>query len=317
MNQNKIPAAPLYRDPIYDGPTDPVIIYNREEDCLWMLYTSRRASDVTIGVSSIHGSSIGVASSKDGIRWLYRGVLPNLEFEPGLNTFWAPEVIYVDGTYHMYVSYVRGVPTDWNWERHIVHYTAKNMWEWKFESILELSSNRVIDACIYEIKPNTYKMWYKDEVNNSYSYSAISRDLYHWTVIGPEVTDVSHEGPNVFEFGNKKWMITDFWKGLGVYQTSDYIHWERKKDILNLPGSRDGDSELGHHADVVVCGEEAYIFYFVHPGYLKGEVPSSLSSYKEAKTCIQVARLTTDGEHIYCNRDEEFELKIIPNLIKS
>ena len=27
----QIAPAPLFRDPIYDGPTDPVIIYNRQE----------------------------------------------------------------------------------------------------------------------------------------------------------------------------------------------------------------------------------------------------------------------------------------------
>lgn len=312
MNEMKIPKAPLYRDPIYDGPTDPVIIYNREEECFFMLYTSRRASDISIGVSSIHGTHIGVASSKDGVRWLYRGTIPNLEFEPGHNTFWAPEVIYVDGTYHMYVTYVRGIPTDWNWERHIVHYTATNMWEWTFQSILELSSNRVIDACVYEVEPGTYKMWYKDEVDNSYTYSATSTDLYHWTVLGKEISDVSHEGPNVFELGGNKWMITDFWKGIGVYSSKDYTNWERKSDILHEPGTRDGDDKLGHHADVVVCGGEAYIFYFTHCGFLKNEiVPANPSpTFEEAKTCIQVARLTTNGEEIFCNRDEVFELKI-------
>lgn len=311
MNNKKIPPAPLYRDPIYDGPTDPIVIYNREEECFWMLYTRRRSTDISIGVSSIHGTKIGVASSVDGVRWLYRGVLPNLEFEPGENTFWAPEVIYVNGIYHMYVSYVRGIPTDWNHERHIIHYTAKNMWEWKFESILPLSSNRVIDACVYEIAPNTYKMWYKDEVNHSYTYSAISTDLYNWTVLGEEINDVSHEGPNVFQLGGIIWMITDFWKGIGVYRSDDYTHWERRKDILDKPGARDGDNQIGHHAHVVVSGEEAYIFYFVHCGFLKNEQPTHVSNtYEQFKTCIQVARLTTDGKDIYCNRDEEFELNI-------
>ena len=41
-------------------------------------------------------------------------------------------------------------------------------------------------------------MWYKDEVNHSFSYSAYSRDLYEWTVGEAEITDCPHEGPNVF-----------------------------------------------------------------------------------------------------------------------
>lgn len=305
MREFQIPPAPLFRDPIYDGPTNPVVIYNREEKCFWMLYTQRRSTDFNIGVSTIHGTKIGVASSKDGVRWLYRGTLPNLEFEPGENTFWAPEIIYVKGKYHMYVSYVRGIPTDWNWGRDILHYTADNMWEWNFESILELSSNRVIDACVYEIKPGIYKMWYKDEVNNSYSYSAISTDLHIWQILGPEVIDVAHEGPNVFEFGGVKWMITDFWNGLAVYSSDDFIHWERKSDILNAQGKRPWDDEIGHHADVVVCGEEAYIFYFVHPSEVLEVTNHGL------RACIQVARITTDGAQLYCDRDESFLLKLM------
>lgn len=95
--------APLYRDPIYDSPTDPVIIWNREEKSWWILYTQRRATDIAIGVSTVHGSRIGIASSKDGSKWLYRGTVPGLDFEPGHNTFWAPEVIYAQGKYHMYI----------------------------------------------------------------------------------------------------------------------------------------------------------------------------------------------------------------------
>lgn len=31
--------APLYRDPIYDGAADPVMVYNRSEKNWWMFYT--------------------------------------------------------------------------------------------------------------------------------------------------------------------------------------------------------------------------------------------------------------------------------------
>lgn len=80
MNKNYA-EAPLFRDPIYDSATDPVVIWNKTEKCWWMLYTQRRSARVNIGVSHIHGTAIGVASSQDGSRWLYRGTLPNLDFE--------------------------------------------------------------------------------------------------------------------------------------------------------------------------------------------------------------------------------------------
>lgn len=313
MKTNLIPPAPLFRDPIYDGATDPTIIYNKEENCYWMFYTQRRSSAVNIGVSHIHGTLIGIASSINCIDWVYRGTLPNLEFEPGTNTFWAPEVIYANGLYHMYVSYVPGVPTNWNSTRHILHYTAQNMWTWKFESILPLSSDRVIDACVYEIRDGIFKMWYKDEIHNSHTYSAISRDLYHWDVVGPEITDVPHEGPNVFTLSNRHWMVTDFWNGLGVYETSDFTNWVRRQDILNISGTRIDDGKIAHHADVVVNSEknEAYIFYFVHPEYEPANMPKDfVMTYKESRTVVQVAKLTVIAENIVCNRDEAFELSI-------
>ncbi|MCL2404658.1 MAG: glycosyl hydrolase [Defluviitaleaceae bacterium] len=304
------PSAPLFRDPIYDTPTDPAVIWNNKENCWWLVYTQRRNAKNTIGVTHIHGTSIGVASSKDGGSWLYRGTLLNLEFEPGHNTFWAPEVIYAQGKYHMYVSYVRGIPTNWGYQRFILHYTAHDLWSWRFESILDLSSDKVIDACVYKTNHNTYKMWYKDEANNSHTWSATSHDLYNWTVCGEEINDKPHEGANVFEHCGCKWLITDEWNGLGVYKSEDFANWERTGVILREGGSREWDNVMGQHADVLVCGENAYIFYFTHP-FHKNEnrrKPGFVMGEDEHRTCIQVAKLKADGGKLICDRDEPFEL---------
>src|SRR5262245_27377524 len=109
------PLAPLFRDPVYDGAADPVVIWNRQEQSWWLLYTARRASLPGRGVAWVHGSDIGIASSSDqGHSWRYRVILNGLEFERGRNTFWAPEVLWHEDKYHMYVSYVPGVPHDWS-----------------------------------------------------------------------------------------------------------------------------------------------------------------------------------------------------------
>lgn len=291
-------TSPLFRDPIYDGATDPVVIWNREEECYYMFYTQRRSTSVQIGVSSIHGSDIGVAASSDLKKWLYRGTLNGLGIEPGHNTFWAPEIIYAKGEYHMYVSYITGIPTDWNYGRKMLHYTAQNLWDWKFDSEIILSSERVIDACIYEVEEGLYKMWYKDENHESHTYAAVSGDLYHWKVTGEEICDCAHEGPNVFEFGGVKWMITDFWKGLGVYRSEDYSKWMRcEKNLLEIPGSRPMDTGIGHHADVLVVGDKAYLFYFCHPYEQEEE------SARRAVTAVHAVRLTTDGVNLFCDRE--------------
>ena len=120
MNMVELPS-PLFEDPIYDSPTDPTIIRSRENGKWYLFYTQRRAFAPGRGVAFVHGSAVGVAESEDGSRWLYRGTLDGLAIEPGHNTFWAPEVIWAEGCYHMYVSYITGIPTDWNWPRRLLH----------------------------------------------------------------------------------------------------------------------------------------------------------------------------------------------------
>jgi hypothetical protein len=293
--------APLFRDPIFDGAADPTLIWNRQEQCWWMIYTNRRATVEVTGFTWIHGTDLGVASSSDGGNsWLYRGTLDGLEFEKGRNTFWAPEIIYHEGVYHMYCSYVRGIPDNWNYPRHIVHYTSSNLWDWEFRSILPLSSDKVIDACLYQLPSGTWRMWYKDEANHSHTYAADSDDLFHWRVTGPVITDRPHEGPNVFRWQGCYWMVTDPWCGQAVYRSEDALEWAYQGLILDKQGTRPHDQTIGQHADVVVQGEEAYIFYFTHP--VKGRPPTS----------IQAARLEFASGVLTCDRDQTFTLALQP-----
>lgn len=129
--------APLYRDPVTDGAADPVVVWNKEAKSWWMLYTQRRANLDAPDVAYCYGTKIGVAESTDhGQTWVYRGTL-DLEFEDGHNTFWAPEVVYRDGEYHMFVAYIRGVRSHWGGDKQIVHYTSRNLWNWKCEGPFE------------------------------------------------------------------------------------------------------------------------------------------------------------------------------------
>lgn len=307
--------APLFRDPIYDGAADPTVIWNRLEQTWWILYTSRRANMDCRGVAWAHGTDIGIASSSDkGQSWRYRGVLPGLEFEPGRNTFWAPEVIWHNNLYHMYVSYVRGVPHDWSGSRSIVHYTSPDLWEWQYKSPLKLSSNRVIDAAIMQLSDNDWRMWYKDEINQSHTYVADSKDLCHWVVRGPVITDCAHEGPNVFRWQENYWMITDYWQGLGVYRSTDAKHWNRQADILDQPGLRTDDTAIGNHADVEVQGDRAFIFYFTHPDWDRTQTYSmdDIHPYHVKRTSLQVAELELCNDTLVCDRDKLFDFILQP-----
>ncbi|WJH34778.1 glycosyl hydrolase [Paenibacillus sp. CC-CFT747] len=259
--------APLFRDPLFDGAADPVVVWNRAKQEWWMIYTNRRATAEGPGFAWVHGTDLGVASSRDGgAHWVYRGTLTGLDIEWGRNTFWAPEILWHEGIYHMYVSYIQGVPEEWaGHKRELLHYTSPDLLQWTFRSKLELSSDRVIDACVYPLPSGGFRMWYKDEANGSFTYGADSPDLYEWKVTGPVITGRPHEGPNVFELSGHYWMIVDEWRGQGVYRSDNLTDWERSGLILDKPGIREDDGTIGLHADVVGQGEEAFIFYFTHP----------------------------------------------------
>jgi len=305
--------APLFRDPVYDGAADPTIIWNRQEQCWWIVYTQRRANLELPGVAYCHGSTLGIASSSDGgVSWLYRGVLRNLEFEPGQNTFWAPEILWHEGRYHLYVSYIQGIPSEWRGTRRIVHMISENLWDWHFVAILPLSSHYVIDACVYRLPSGIWRLWYKDELHGSSTYAADSPDLFHWTVVGPVISDFPHEGPNVFFWHGSYWLIIDEWHGLGVYRSSDAVTWTRQPGhLLEKPGTRLDDGTYGRHADVLVQGEHAYVFYFTHPHEKTGENSSNSLLYSARQTSLQVAQLQIEDDQLICPRNEVM-LQLLP-----
>src|ERR1035437_3692938 len=73
--QGKLAAKPLFRDPIYDGAADPIVIWNPQVKKWWMFYTNRRANQTELpGVSWVFGTPIGIAESADSANWKYLGM---------------------------------------------------------------------------------------------------------------------------------------------------------------------------------------------------------------------------------------------------
>ncbi|WP_030669392.1 glycoside hydrolase family protein [Streptomyces cellulosae] len=301
----------LFRDPLHDGAADPVAVWNRQTREWWLVYTNRRADAPGPGVAWVHGTDLGVAASADGGRtWTYRGALTGLETDWGRNTFWAPEIIWHDGIYHMYVSYLRGVPESWTGCAWIRHYTSPDLLSWTYRSTLDLGSERVIDACVFPLPGDAgFRMWFKDETHGSYTYAADSPDLYAWTPIGPAVTHRPHEGPNVFELGGHYWMLVDEWRGQGVLRSDDLEHWERQGLVLDTPGTRTDDGGIGYHADVVVQGGTAYVFYFTHPDR---DDAGDDGTYRSRRSSLQVAAMRIVDDRLCCDRDEPVELDLTP-----
>ncbi len=295
-----IADKPLFHDPVYDGAADPAIIYNKREKKWWMFYTNRRATDQNAkGVTWVHGTRIGIAESTDGAHWKYVDTA-NINYRPDAGfTHWAPALIANNGLYHMYLTYVPGTFTDWNHPRHIVHLTSADLKNWKFESILKLANDKLIDPYVVKLNNNDFRLYYNNEKDAKSIYYADSKDLYNWTDKGMLVHDMPGEGPIAFAWKGHNWLITDNWKGLGVYSSDDWLTWKRQPGfILDKPGKGREDDAKGDHADVVVNNGRAYIFYFVQKG---------------KRSWIQVAELNynTDGT-ISCNRDEPVNIKLAP-----
>jgi len=278
----KLADWPLYIDPVYNGSTDPVVCYNKEAEKWYMYYTSRRSNVPGLnGIESIHGTPIGIAASDDGgATWEYIGNC-KIDYHPDQNpTYWAPEVIEYEGTYHMYLSYVPGIFDNWNHPRDIVHLTSKDGINWESQSVLKLGSRKVIDAGVIQLPNGLWRLWYKNEGLDNEIWYAESEDLYNWADKGEvELGGLHGEGANVIYWHNKYYMIVDEWKGLSVFSSDDALNWTKQEEYLiaGIPVEQEEtanantdqrrrvrmkDGTRGNHADIQLANEHAYMFYF-------------------------------------------------------
>ena len=288
-------SAPIYRDPTEDGAADPTVIHKRGTSEWWMFYTNRRPAAEGPKFTWIHGSAIGVAVSKDdGASWQYRGTVAGLDAPgdaPGGNTHWAPEVIWGEGQYHMYLSYISGVPDDWRGiARTITHFTSPDLENWTRVGPIRLSSPRVIDAGVFQCPDGLWRMWYKDENAGSSTWSASSTNLFDWVVEGRVLAgsphDIPHEGPNVFALGGFYWMIVDEWHGQGVYRSDDAVTWRKQGLIGNEPGADPMDRRYVRHADVVSAGAHGALYYFTHPHWNEHSQTAGPPDVQSRRTAI-------------------------------
>jgi hypothetical protein len=267
-------VSELYRDPVYDGATDPRVVIDAAGGW-WMFYTQRRASpaDPGPGVAWVHGSRIGVAVSADGVAWEYAGTLEptasGLLLEHGPppaeadRTHWAPEVIWDGGQWRMHLTEIDGVPDRWPGHvREIVEYVSDDLRDWRRIAPLVLSSDRVIDAAVARTPDGLWRLWYKDEAADSVTMVASSPDLCDWRLEGVAIGGRAHEGPDVFELGGFWWMVVDEWRGMGVHRSDDGIRWSRQggPDDVILASAPNGGH--GHHGAHVRDGDDVWFYYF-------------------------------------------------------
>jgi len=307
--KGKLADKPVFSDPVFDGAADPIIVWNKAEKKWFMFYTNRRAKASGLdGVTWVHGTRIGIAESSDGASWKYRDTA-NINFRPTADyTHWAPDVFEHRGVYHMFLTYVPGVFTDWNHPREILHLTSNDLLNWDYKSTLKLATDKVIDASVYQLPDGTWRIWYNNEKDRKSIYYADSKDLENWELKGKAVGDRGGEGPKVFKWKGKYWMLVDNWAGMSFYYSDDLTKWTKQPDrVLELPGKGKDDQAIGGHADVVVNGDRAYVYYFTHPGRVSKPFTDG---FETRRSVIQVAELEYSNGVITVDRDKPAYVKL-------
>lgn len=320
---NLAPARPFYRDPVWDGAADASLVFNHGRGRWEMFYTNRRATlrlDDPRDVRWVHGTRIGIASSDDGQQWRHLG---EAEFPPdctggpvadtaqaastrlegsgpGTATHWAPELLHQDGTYHLWLTVVPGVHRGWTGPRLLQHLTSTDLRNWHCADTPDLGSQKVIDAAVARLPDGRWRMWFKDEALGSRLVAADSPDLRQWTRRGP-VTELAAEGPKVFFWQGRWWLVADLWRGLLVLRSDDADQWQAQPErLLAEPGLHPTDRAKGQHPDVVLVGERAFLVYFVHQG---GEPEAAQDNRYHQRSVLQVAELQLRGGWLQVDRN--------------
>ena len=311
----RIATKPLYRDPVFNGAADPVVIWNPQVKRWWMFYTNRRANvPGTSGVTWVHGTPIGIAESADGgAHWKYvRTAQFDLRAEYGGTnvTCWAPDVIRSpDGTWQMFLTVVPGIFEDWNHPRDLVQLTSTNLVNWTNPRKLALASDRVIDASVLHMPDGSWRMWYNNERAGKAINYATSPDQATWTDKGLAFKSRG-EGPKGFRWHDKFWVVIDEWKGLGVFRSDDANTWAKQPtNLLATPGTGEDDKVQGGHPDVVVSGDRAFLFYFTHPGRRPGAPKDGV---EQRRSSIQVVELQLKDGWLTCDRDQPTHILLKP-----
>jgi hypothetical protein len=298
-----------YEDPLLDGPTDPVVV--QAPDGSWRLfYTQRRAALDLPGVEWVHGTRIGVAESADGASWRYLGTVDGLDpaGAPDPSTQWAPDIVRIDGRYLMTLSWIEGVRSDWTGRASLVQFASDDLVSWTRLGTIDVGSDRVIDAAIARCGDGRWRLWYKDEEQDSTTWAAVSDDPFDpvsWRVEGLAIGGRAHEGPKVFVLGGRYWMITDEWRGLAVHSSPDGAGgWERQGLILTAPERLGERPVVGRHADVVgLDAESALIVYFTHPGWDGAELADAPADRARRRSHVRAAVVRVDAGVLRCDAD--------------
>ena len=310
---------PVFRDPIYDGAADPIVIWNPFVGKWWMYYTNRRATETHLpGVSWVFKTPIGIAESSDGANWEYIGTanFPNLPEEAGGDnaTLWAPDIVTGDdGKWHMYLSIQPGVAERWGViPGFIAHLTSDNMRDWKYERKFDLPRGSY-DADVIRMPDSTWRMYYKDPTGGASTFYYLeSKDLYQW---GDPLRVMSYrgEGPIVFFWKNYYWMILCDGLGFSTFRSTDAEKWDLQPGGRLMPdgtGTGTDDIPSALHGEILINNGRAYLYYFTHPGRI-GE-DKNKDGLDQRRSSIQVVELEFKDGWLVVDRNSPTFVQLEP-----
>jgi PelA/Pel-15E family pectate lyase len=206
------------------------------------------------------GQDIGVAHSKDLIRWSEQKAVPVMAHEPAAVNCWAPEIFYDDQKKQYLIFWATTIPGRFpatessgdNGLNHRIYYvTTKDFTNYSKAAILYDGGFNVIDATIVKSAASDHQSKYvmvlKDETRNPVKknlriavsdkatgpYGAASPPFSPDWVEGPTATRVNNEWIVYFD------MYRD--KRYGALKSADLKNWETVTDKLAMPaGARHG-----------------------------------------------------------------------------
>jgi PelA/Pel-15E family pectate lyase len=210
------------------------------------------------------GREIGVAHSKDMIRWSEQKAVPVMAGEPAAMNCWAPEIFYDDRQKQYLIFWATTIPGRFpatespgdnggeNGLNHRIYYvTTKDFTSYSKAALLYDGGFNVIDATI--IKSATgdpqrrYVMILKDETRNpvkkNLRIAVSARATGPYGAASPPFSPDWVEGPTAARVNNEWVVYFDMYrdKRYGAVKSADLKNWETVTDKLSMPaGARHG-----------------------------------------------------------------------------
>ncbi len=262
-------------------------------------------------VAWVHGTRIGIAISSDGgAHWTYKGTAEIPYGKPDY-THWAPDIVRSGSTYHMFLTIVPGTFHDWNASREIIHLTSPDLEHWTFVSKLTLDSERVIDPSLYQLPDKAVAALVQGRARpQPHPLRRLTRPQ-HLEGHGPGHHRPQQRRPENLPLPRSVLDADRHVEGHRASTTRTMrSQWKpQPAKLLDTPGKLPTDRSYGHHVDVVVHGDRAFLFYFTHQ---LGDDLDPRLPHSEDRTVLQVTELQYKDGMLTADRDQPTHVSLGP-----